>query len=211
MDIRTVIGLLRRAKPPLSNITPEEGLALRELKKDTILSILPADKVRATVVMDRSTYEEQLGVLLSDRSSYIIAKDHCISLQRKMNAKLLELNVLSTTDYNKMRCSSGRTPSIYGLPKIHKPGIPLRPIVSFYSSPTYNLSKYFSPLIGSTPSEVRNSKDFVTFVQSLCLDSNEVMMSFDVISLFLPVDLALRVACQHLESDNTLGPNTSGY
>ena len=96
----------------------------------------------------------------------------------------------------------------------HKPGIPLHPVVSFYCSPTYNLLKYLvrllSPLIGNTPSEVRNSKDFVTFVQSLCLDSNEVMLSFNVISLFtrIPVDLALRVACQCLESDNTLSDRT---
>ena len=83
---------------------------------------------------------------LSDESTYrLLEKDPTPSLQRKMNATLLQLKKdrkIPTTKYNTLRCSSGRIPSIYGLPKIHKPDIPLRPIVSFYSSPTYELSKF---------------------------------------------------------------------
>ena len=33
--------------------------------------------------------------------------------------------------------SDGLCPRFYGLPKIHKPGSPLRPIVSFVNSPTF--------------------------------------------------------------------------
>ena len=33
--------------------------------------------------------------------------------------------------YYRMRNSAKKTPLFYGLPKIHKPEIPLRPIVSF--------------------------------------------------------------------------------
>lgn len=38
-------------------------------------------------------------------------------------------------------------PRIYGLPKIHKEGILLRPIVSAISSPTYALAKYLTGLL----------------------------------------------------------------
>lgn len=34
------------------------------------------------------------------------------------------------------------TPRIYGLPKIHKEGAPLRPIVNTIGGPTYLLAKY---------------------------------------------------------------------
>ena len=50
--------------------------------------------------------------------------------------------------------SDGLCPRFYGLPKIHKPGIPLRPIVSFVNSPTYAISGYLarilSPVVGNT-------------------------------------------------------------
>ena len=79
------------------------------------------------------------------------------------------------------------------IPKINKPGTPLRPIVSFCTSPTYSLSKHLvkilSPLLGTTSSTVCNSGDFVSFVRSMAL-SDEVLVSFDVVSLFtkIPID-----------------------
>ena len=45
--------LLRRAKPPRSNITKEEKKALKELWEDQDRMVLTADKVVAMVVMDR--------------------------------------------------------------------------------------------------------------------------------------------------------------
>jgi len=89
-----------------------------------------------------------------------------------MNSLLLSLkreNKLSPRMYDILRCTSGSTTLIYGLPKLHTPGVPLRPIVSFCSSPTYNLSKHLvtllSPLVGATSSAVWNSKDFAHYIQ----------------------------------------------
>ena len=87
-----------------------------------------------------------MRTMLSDMSTYrVIQKDPTRSLQRKMNGLLLQLKKdgsLPPQVYNRPRCSSGSIPSIYGLPKIHKSGVPLKPIVSFYTSPTYHLSKH---------------------------------------------------------------------
>ena len=41
-----------------------------------------------------------------------------------------------------LKCIKGVTPKIYGLPKVHKVNLPLRLIVAFVGSPTYNLSKF---------------------------------------------------------------------
>ena len=63
-------GVLRNAKPPRSNITREERKALQELKKEESVLILPADKGKATVLMDVSEYEEKLTEMLSDEKTY---------------------------------------------------------------------------------------------------------------------------------------------
>ena len=112
------------------------------LKQDRDLTVIAADKGKAIVVMDRSKYDEKMNTLLSDQSTYkVLRNDPTPSLQCKMNSLLLQLKILPCKTCNELRCTSGRTPSIYGLPKVHKPGISMRPIVSFYSSPTFNLSK----------------------------------------------------------------------
>ena len=98
----------------------------------------------------------------------------CVKLEneRKMNALLLQLKKkgsIAQNLYNLLRSSGGSTPLLYGLPKIHKPDVPLRPIVSFVQSPTYQLSKHLtrilSPLIGNTDSSVLNSVEFSSFIR----------------------------------------------
>ncbi len=42
---------------------------------------------------------------------------------------------------------NSKPPHLYGLPKIHKPLIPLRPIVSSIDSPTCKLSKFLVPIL----------------------------------------------------------------
>ena len=83
--------------------------------------------------------------MLSDEITYKkLPRDPAPALERRMSDFLLALknkDVLPPNLYYKIRSSAGKTSQLYGLPKIHKPGRPLRPIVSFVNSPTYQLSK----------------------------------------------------------------------
>ena len=101
-----------------------------------------------------------------------------------------------------MRSSAGLIPHIYGLPKAHKEGVPLRPIVSFVSSLTYQLSKHLcmllSPLVGNSDAAVVNSSKFANFVRDETVGDDEAFVSFDVVSLFTCIlaELAVSVARQ---------------
>ena len=67
-----------------------------------------------------------------------------------MNALLLSLmrsGAIPECLYQRLRSYAGKVPLLYGLPKVHKPGTPLRPIVSFVNSPTYALSKLVSLIV----------------------------------------------------------------
>lgn len=70
----TVAGILKKAKLPRSNVTKEEMKAVDALKKDQTITILPADKGRTTVVMDRESYQTQMENMLGDTSTYEILK-----------------------------------------------------------------------------------------------------------------------------------------
>ena len=160
-----VVGALNRTKPPPRNTLPGEMKAVKQLAIDKDIVLLPADKGRATGVMNRSDYSAKMQAMLDDRDTYqTLSKDPTTFLESKMNRVLLKLRRdgrLSDRTYDQLRSSTGRVPRLYGLPKIHKPDTPLRPIVLFLSSPTYGLSKFLSsllkPVMGLSTHHVRNS------------------------------------------------------
>ena len=85
--------------------------------------ILPADKGRTTVVMDKTTYDAKVANMLSDTSTYKpLSKDPTSTLQRKMNSLLLSLHKsghLLDYQYHKLRDSAGHIPLLYALPKMY--------------------------------------------------------------------------------------------
>ena len=62
---REVNTTLRRARPPRSNINREQRIALKALRQDRSIVILPADKGRASVILDTHTYRDKMGELIS--------------------------------------------------------------------------------------------------------------------------------------------------
>jgi hypothetical protein len=114
-----------------------------------------------------------------------------------------------------LRPSATVCPKFYGLPKIHKPNVPLRPIVASIGSPTYALAKYLAeilkPVVGKTEHHVVNSKEFVTKMEHIRLGKNDILVSFDVVSLFtnVPVEEACTIAKERLLSDITLSQRTN--
>ena len=108
-----------------------------------------------------------------------------------------------------LKCTKGVTPKIYGLPKVHKVNLPLRPIVAFVGSPTYNLSKFLinvlSPLLKQTYS-VKNFAQFVNIVNDLRCNNSHCFVSFDVVSLFtsIPTSDVLNLIFRLPNQDNSL-------
>ncbi|BHF59105.1 hypothetical protein SprV_0100206000 [Sparganum proliferum] len=158
--IRHQVSSLLMAHRPREVLSKVERDALRELKADKDLVIVPADKGRSTVVLDRTDY-----------------------LQK---------------------------------PKVHKDGTPLRPIVSLKGTPTYGLAKWLFRrlkfLTAESDTTVSSSAQFLEKLKGLSLHPNEVMVSFDVTSLFtsIPQDLAIEtiellLQSKYDETENRLG------
>ena len=60
------VAIISNHKIRESNIMKNERKAIKELSKNKEILILPADKGRATVLLDRTTYEEKMLSMLSD-------------------------------------------------------------------------------------------------------------------------------------------------
>ncbi|CAH3132958.1 unnamed protein product [Pocillopora meandrina] len=190
--------------------------ALKNLKEDESSMVLPTDNI-----MDTDTYRAKMFTLIENGPYQLLNKDPTDRLTRKLSEKLLTLKrsgYLSEAVYNKIRPRHKQPPRIYGLPKIHKADVPLRPIVKCWSCVNtfaYDLSAYLanilSPLTGKSEYTVTNSAHFASTVSNETILDNEIMVSFDVESLFTndPIDTAVQAALQKLENDPGLADRTT--
>lgn len=68
-------------------------------------------------------------------------------------------------------------PQLYGLPKIHKPGNKMRPIVSNINAPSYNVAKLLVKEFASLPKPpgkyVKNTFEFVDPIKDLLIEDDE--------------------------------------
>ena len=187
-----VMGVLRSAYCPKPNLTKPEWQALSDLRKTPSIMVLSADKGRVTVVLDKTEYEEKVTRMLSDEKTYEkLKKDPTASYKKKLVSILTRLKdegKISRDLYSYLYPTSEKVPQMYCLPKVHKEGIPFRPIVDYIGSIGYNTSRFLADIlariIGKTQQFVKNSKHLSNDIANLHLQEDEILLSHDVVSLF---------------------------
>ena len=110
--------------------------------------------------------------------------------------------------------TSEEPPKFFGLPKVHKKDMPLRPIVSCRGSIFYNIARFvadISPLAGKSPYHLKNSLHLKQQLENVKLEEDEILTSFDVTSLFTvtPIEQSLDIIKDLLEKDETLHERTN--
>ena len=87
----------------------------------------------ALVVLNTEDYLKKAQDLLNQNTYRALTSDPTMRLKNKMINLLKTIKTkgrLSEDLYKKLYPTGAGSPKFYGLPKIHKPGMPLRPIVS---------------------------------------------------------------------------------
>nr|VZI18681.1 unnamed protein product [Spirometra erinaceieuropaei] len=167
--IRHQVSILLMAHGSREVLSKVRRDALRELKADKDLVIVPAYKGPATIVLDRTDYLQKAKGLLEDRQFYVpCATNPLKALTREINATLLALEnsgAITPTDRRMARPQDTALARFYGLPKVHKDGAPLRPIVSLKGTQTYGLAKWLFRrlkfLIAESGTTVSSSAQFL--------------------------------------------------
>ncbi|BHF80583.1 hypothetical protein SprV_0702371100 [Sparganum proliferum] len=129
------------------------------------------------------------------------------NLITRINKSLRNLRAkgaITPNDWFSMKLTDTATARFYGLPKVHKVNVPLRPIVSLRGTPTYALAKWvfgrLKFLAEGSPTTVASANQFLERIEHLKLEPDESMVSFDVVSLFtsIPQQLSIDVVDQLL-------------
>lgn len=119
------------------------------LKQHPNIKILKADKTNKTVIMNSVDYENKMNDILNDKKTYKLVKLDPTNTYQKKNNDLIKSwqhnDYISPSLAKSLITHNAVPPKIYGLPKLHKENISLRPIVSCIQSPfnLQNLKKIF--------------------------------------------------------------------
>ena len=209
---------IKKMQPPKYNLTKKEHKVLEELRKDKTRMILTTDKGVSIVVLDKEEYIKKADELLSQPSYKNISTDPTNRYKNKLITLLKKIKTEGGMDdatYRRLYPSGASPPKFYGLPKVHKSGMPLRPIVSSIGSVTYETSKEQSrilkPLVGRSPHHVQNNQEFLKQLEDIQMGPDDIIMSYDVKALFtsVPIKPALKIIQKLLEEDHTLPQRTT--
>ena len=183
---------------------------LRDFAADSSLVVTKPDKGKGVVVLDRDEYVRKVSDVLSDQSKFCIIKEPIRKVLRQVEDKVnrlltkLKISLIISDETYKSLHVSGSTPGIlYGLPKIHKPNVPLRPIFAACGTPVYKLAQYLVPILAPlTVNEftIKNSYQFVQDLRDIKLKPGMILASFDVESLFtnIPVQETIDITINSL-------------
>ncbi|UYV72623.1 hypothetical protein LAZ67_10000090 [Cordylochernes scorpioides] len=101
-----------------------------------------------TVILDRSSYHAKILEILQDTATFsqISAQESTIALKTFKSSlnRMKRTSLISTEEHKSFTTNLPNGTYIYGLPKVHKPSVPLRPIIAYHLSPAYPLAKYLS-------------------------------------------------------------------
>ena len=194
-----IANILKNSKSSLQNSLETKFIVnLFEKTKNFVskhrdkIFITKPDKANETVIINRSEYVSKVKIMLSDEETYVLLKKDVTQAYQEKFTKMInfwEKKSYITTEKSKwLKSKTGTIPKFYALPKTHKDGIPLRPIVSAVTSPSYNLSKFYHDIlknvVGKRESHITNSTDFVNKIKQHKIPDNCKFVSCDVKSLF---------------------------
>jgi len=103
-----------------------------------------ADKGNTVVALDRKDYISKMKNYLTDYNTYTVLQRNPVSKLNNLKEMLkcwVKSKYISSQIHNFLNSSNPILLRAYGLPKIHKSGLPLRIIVSSSGSPLHNLRR----------------------------------------------------------------------
>jgi len=160
--------------------------------KNENLTLVKADKGETIVILNQADYIEKVNAFLNCSSFQKIDRDPTNNYNKILKTNLtICKNIFSSSNENLINMNP-LAPRLYGLPKLHKPNITIRPVVSHFTAPChklgYKLNNLFRNYTSFKPTyTVSNSYELCEKIKTVQVPPNARLISFDVTNLFTNV------------------------
>ena len=147
--------------------------------------------------MESEDYYTKLDKIVNDKTKFVEIRQetdiHPIIQKENSISYYVKKYLNKVNDLKKLIPVGSKPGKLYGMAKVHLDQVPLRPVVSMLGTPEYNLAKYLDQLIKPYIPDtylLRSTDDFIERLKHLSINSHNIVVSFDVVSLFTNVPLA---------------------
>ena len=183
-----------------TNVNQNYHKTLTNLKKDKSIKVCSYDKGNGIVIVNSKDYYEKLDTIILDDSKFKEvpapnSKSNPVIRNEKNIRDYLRSNLhgkISQQDFDRIYPSGSQPGKLYGLCKVHKDGMPFRPVVSMLNTAEYYLAKYLDSIIKphlASEFMLDSTASFLDRLKTFIFKPNDILVSFDVVSLFTNVPL----------------------
>ncbi|UYV76498.1 SMARCD2 [Cordylochernes scorpioides] len=137
-------------QPTDSSIQQRYHSTINRLRKSGSIVITKSDKGNQTVILDSADYKKKMMDILTDEDTFKpISEKEKTLLKKSFKKSLINLKntkTITADQFAQFTGSLDKNAYIYGSPKMHKPGVPLRPIIAYHLSPAFPMAKYLKTI-----------------------------------------------------------------
>lgn len=194
--------------------------AIKQLQRNRDIVITKPDKGSGVVVMDKTEYLQLLSeASIDDTSKFSTISDKkpkgrgrppkyyhpLFEKEKEVNSVVRRILPKDTAD---TLCTKGsRLAHLYGLPKTHKKKLSVRPILSATATYNFALAKWLdSKLKPLSINEytIADTFNFAREIQELTFNEDDIIVSYDVVSLFtnVPLDYTIGILVEKAFENN---------
>jgi hypothetical protein len=183
-----------QTRPKLkSNLTKKQFVGLKQLCDNPHIVLKKADKGSCVVVMNTNDYiKEGLRQLTNAEHYQTLDHDPTDKFSQDVRSTLdimLRDEMIDLDTYQYLNVQSPKPGRFYMLPKIHKKGIPGRPICSSNNHPTERISQFVDhhirKYVTRLPSYIRDTQHFIKQIKEIGpLPRGTILATMVVTSLY---------------------------
>ena len=219
-NLKQILYKLYRQKH-MPNINIHEIKALRKLQSNTDIIIKKGDKGAGIVVMDLQDYKSKIETMLNDINTYTNCfQDKTLTIKEKSDdtiKNLYQKGYITKKQLSYFINFETKCPIFYGIPKIHKLNIPLRPIVSQINGPTSKLNElvdyYLSVAEKNIPYLLQDTTSFINLINQQHITDTTILVTLDVVSLYtnIPNEEGIKYVSEFYEETLNLWPTNNSF
>ena len=209
-EVKLQLAEIEIAKPK-NNLPFNEIKAIKELKNNPEVNIKKADKGSTTVIMNKQDKIAEGQIQLNDEENYRpLATPMVEQTYTRVEQLIRELHQsrhidTMTKKWLSQTANPPRIPEFYTLTKIHKVHPVGRPIISGCEGPTERISSFvdslLQPIAKLQDSYLKDTTDFINFIENTIVPENIILVSMDVTSLYtnIPQEEGITTVCNAYE------------